>query len=230
LAAQDNLQLANATTPAQYFHLLRRQVVRPWRKPLVIMTPKSLLRHPRCVSSLEEMTSGTFARLLPDTAEQPGRKVERVILCNGKVFYDLEEEREKRQAWDVAILRLEQLYPLSESLLEKALSAYRDEQGRPAPVLWVQEEPENMGAWRTLRARFLEHLPGAHPFGGAWRPASSSPATGSNNSHRLEQKKLLDAAFGTAPRGLFGGWMDGKQPRSAQRAASQTENTLGNHG
>jgi len=216
MAAQDNMVIANPTTPAQYFHLLRRQVIRPWRKPLVVMTPKSLLRNPRCTSSLEEMSSGTFARLLPDTAEQAGRKVERIILCSGKVYYDLEQEREKRNAWDIALLRLEQLYPLQDESLAQALSPWRDAKGNPAPVLWVQEEPENMGAWRTLLARYLTTLPGGHPFNGAWRPASSSPATGSSNSHRLEHQSLMDAAFGTSPSRLFGGWGKGYLPRSSQ--------------
>lgn len=230
LAAQDNLQVCNATTPAQFFHLLRRQVLRPWRKPLVVMTPKSLLRNPRCVSSLEELASGTFARLMDDTVEKPRRKVERVIVCSGKVFYDLEEEREKRNAWDVALLRLEQLYPLQDRTLERALSAYKDAEGRPAPTLWVQEEPENMGAWRYLRARYLEQLPGGHFFGGAYRPASSSPATGSPNSHRLEHQRLMDAAFGTSPKGLFGGWADAMRPRSAQAAGTPSANPTGNQG
>jgi len=191
LAAEDNLQIVNPTTPAQYFHVLRRQVLRPWRKPLVVMTPKSLLRHPRATSSLEELAQGSFQRLLPDALDRT-REVQRILLCSGKIYYELAEEREKLGREDVAILRLEQLYPLPERVLHASLARYPD----GLPVLWVQEEPENMGAWRYLRVRFGQRLLGRFPFSGVFRPASASPATGSANSHKVEQRELLGQAFG----------------------------------
>jgi 2-oxoglutarate dehydrogenase E1 component len=189
LAAEDNIQVAYPTSPAQYFHLLRRQVVRRWRKPLVIMTPKSLLRHPKVVSALEDCAQGTFQRILPDAL--PDREVSVVILCSGKIYYDLEKYRHDFDRTKVAILRFEQLYPLDQRHLESALAPFQKE----TPVLWVQEEPANMGAWRYLYGLFGERLLGKHPFTCISRPASASPATGSNNAHKIEQEKLLEAAF-----------------------------------
>jgi len=191
LAAEDNMQIVVPTTPAQYFHVLRRQVVRPWRKPLVVFTPKSLLRHRLAVSPLENMARGRFHRVLPDPAP-PEQPAERVLLCCGKVFYDLVEARRDRGRDDVALVRIEQLYPLSEEQLVKAVKPY----AKGTPVYWVQEEPENMGAWSYLRVRFGERLLGRFPFEGITRPASASPATGSTSSHRLEQEELIASAFG----------------------------------
>lgn len=190
LAAEDNMQIVNPTTPAQYYHLLRRQVVRRWRKPLVVMTPKSLLRHPRVLSELEEFTEGRFQRVLPDVTVD-AQNVKRILLCAGKVYYDLEKEREELGRNDVAIIRLEQLYPLSDEALQAALAPYAD----GTPAFWVQEEPENMGAWRYLRVTFGNALYDRLPFSGISRPASASPATGSASSHKLEQAELLKAAF-----------------------------------
>jgi 2-oxoglutarate dehydrogenase E1 component len=190
LAADDNIQVVVPTTPAQIFHVLRRQVVRKWRKPLVVMTPKSLLRHPRATSALGELASGRFQRVLSDGGADPAR-VKKIALCSGKIYFDLAEERERRRAADVAILRLEQLYPLQDSDLEQAFSPYAD----TTPVVWVQEEPENMGAWRFFRARFGERIAGQHPFTGVARRASPSPATGSLASHQIEQRSLLDRVF-----------------------------------
>lgn len=192
LAAEDNMRICNPTTPAQYFHMLRRQVVNPIRKPLVVMSPKSLLRHPKVVSSLEELESGVFQPLLRDERPLDKRGVKRVLICSGKIFYELDQMREELGRDDVAILRLEQLYPLRDATLTSALCDY------PAgvPVIWTQEEPENMGAWRYLRARFGCDLFGEHPLIGVSRPESASPATGSANSHKREQKRVLEAAFG----------------------------------
>jgi len=191
LAADHNIQVVVPTTPAQYFHCLRRQVVRSWRKPLIVMTPKSLLRHPRAVSSLDDCAVGRFQRVIPDS--NPARKnVEGVLLCCGKIYYELEKEREDRGRQDVAILRMEQIYPLPMEPLTAALAPYKD----GTPVYWVQEEPENMGAWRFLLARFGAELFDRLPFSGVYRRASSSPATGSASSHRMEQKELLMQAFG----------------------------------
>jgi 2-oxoglutarate dehydrogenase E1 component len=190
LGAQDNIQVIYPTTPAQYFHALRRQVVRPWRKPLIVMTPKSLLREPRAVSSLSECAGEKFQRILPDTAIEP-KNVRRILLCTGKIFYELQAQREALQRQDVALVRVEELYPLADQTLQNALAPY----AAGTPVLWVQEEPENMGAWRFLRARFGESLPGQFPFGGIRRPASASPATGSARIHKRDQKYLLAQAL-----------------------------------
>jgi 2-oxoglutarate dehydrogenase E1 component len=192
LGAQDNIQVVSPTTPAQYFHCLRRQVLRRWRKPLVVMTPKSLLRDPRAVSTLQQCAAGKFQRVLADTME--GKNVRRVLLCTGKIYYELLQQREDVKTKDVAIIRLEQLYPLPETGLQTALAAYAE----GTQVLWVQEEPENMGAWRFLRARFGESLFGKYPFGGIRRPASASPATGSGRIHKKDQKYLIAQAFADA--------------------------------
>lgn len=191
LAAEDNIQVVSPTTPAQYFHVLRRQVVRRWRKPLAIMTPKSLLRHPEALSTLDELAEGSFQRVLPEERPDPGGPVTRIHLCSGKVFYELRKYRRDTGRENVALLRLEQFYPFPTKTLESALSQYPE----GTPVLWVQEEPENMGAWRFLRLLFGEVLFGRFPFSGLCRPASASPATGSHNAHKIEQERLLEAAF-----------------------------------
>jgi len=188
LAAADNIQIVNCTTPAQYFHCLRRQVLRPWRKPLVMMTPKSLLRLPKCVSTTDEFSKTGFQRIIPDAGTGPFKSA---ILCSGKVYYDLIQEREERKRNDIAIIRVEQLYPVREEDLLKAL----EKVPVGSPVKWVQEEPENMGAWRSVRVKHLDKFLGKWPFSGAFRPAAASPATGSHNSHKIEHKKLMDQAF-----------------------------------
>jgi 2-oxoglutarate dehydrogenase E1 component len=191
LAAQDNIQIANPTTPAQLFHLLRRQVWRHWRKPLVILTPKSLLRHPQCVSELAELTAGAFQPVLADPSEPDPATVERVLVCCGKIYYDLVAEREQRGRQDVAILRLEQPYPLPASAFIAAVERYRDD----TDFLWVQEEPANMGVWPYLRYRFGERFLG-RPLRGACRPEAASPATGSAAAHKIELSLLMDRVFG----------------------------------
>jgi len=192
LAANDNVQVVYPTTPAQYFHCLRRQALRRWRKPLVVMTPKSLLRHPRVVSSLEECAKGTFQRVIRDPRRNEAERFDRVILCSGKIYYELEQQRDKVGRNDVAILRIEQLYPLPEEILRLVLASFPD----GTPVFWVQEEPENMGAWHYLQAKFGEKLFNRLPFAVVSRPESASPATGSGSSHKREQEQLLAAAFG----------------------------------
>jgi 2-oxoglutarate dehydrogenase E1 component len=190
LAAEDNLQIVVPTTPAQHFHLLRRQVIRPWRKPLVVFTPKSLLRHPLAVSPLDQFHQGTFQRVLPD-AEVQGDRVRRVLLCSGKIYYELLEARTKQERDDIAVIRIEQLYPLSKKALAAALEPYPD----GTPVYWVQEEPENMGAWYFLKVKLGDQLLDRFPFAGISRPLSASPATGSMNSHRQEQQELIGRAI-----------------------------------
>ena len=191
MAAEDNMQVMNLTTPANLFHALRRQVIRPWRKPLVIFTPKSLLRHADATSSLEELASGAFQRVIPDDpkADVDPAAVKKILLCSGKVYYDLAKRRAASGRKDVAILRLEELYPLNDAIT-RALSRYDES----IPVTWVQEEPRNMGAWYFLSANLHEHL-GARALGVVSRAGSASPATGSKASHELEQKMLLDEAF-----------------------------------
>lgn len=191
LCAEDNIQVTQPTTPAQLFHLLRRQVLRRWRKPLVVMTPKSLLRHPRVVSSLSELAEGLFMRIVPDSLRRPASQVKRVLLCSGKVYYDLEKVREDQARQEVAIVRIEQLYPLAEAELARNLMPYP--QG--TPIIWVQDEPENMGAWSYMKSRFAPVLSRIGPFSVICRPLSASPATGSAGAHRLEQQEILERAF-----------------------------------
>ena len=193
LCAEDNMQVVQPTTPSQYFHVLRRQVLSCWRKPLVVMTPKSLLRHRECASSLGDCATGRFQRVIPD-ANADHSRVDRVLLCSGKVYYELADECHRLAREDVAIIRIEELYPPPEEELRLALAAYRDE----TPAFWVQEEPANMGAWWSLRLQFGERLFDRLPFASITRPASASPATGSKKSHSLEQKELLARAFGGA--------------------------------
>jgi 2-oxoglutarate dehydrogenase E1 component len=200
LAAEDNLQITYPTTPAQYFHLLRRQVLRRWRKPLIVMSPKSLLRHLECVSTLDQLSSGGFRRVLPDPAIESGAvaagSISKVLLCTGKIFYELDKKREELKRDDVAIIRIEQLYPFPEKELKAALAAF----GENVPVVWVQEEPMNMGAWRFMRITLGQKMWGKNPFWGVYRPGSASPATGSAASHRKEQDMVLQEALETTTR------------------------------
>ena len=189
LCAEDNIQVVSPTTPAQYFHLLRRQVLRKWRKPLIVMSPKSLLRHLECISSLDELAEGKFQRVIPDTGVAP-EKVTRILLCSGKIYYELDKKREDLKRDDVAILRLEQLYPFPEKELQEVLAPYGD-----VPLFWVQEEPMNMGAWRHTRIWLGRTAFGKHRYWGVYRRESASPATGSSGDHKREQEKLLQQAF-----------------------------------
>jgi len=197
LCGEDNIQVANCSTPASYFHILRRQVRRKYRKPLIIMTPKSLLRHKLATSKLEDMAEGTsFHRVLWDDGElAPDDKIKRVVLCTGKVYYDLYEEREKRGIDDVYILRIEQLYSFPYEALTDELGRFTNAQS----VVWCQEEPENMGAW-TFVDRKIEAVLGSlghdvkRPIY-VGRPEAASPATGLFARHQREQKALVDAAL-----------------------------------
>jgi 2-oxoglutarate dehydrogenase E1 component len=189
-AAEDNIQVCNLTTSAQIFHVLRRQVLRPWRKPLVIMTPKGLLRLP--TSTIDDFASGSFRRVIGDESGVDPSDVRRILLCSGKVYFDLEKKRKELGRADVAIVRLEQLYPLNDAL-PKALAPYKN----GTPLVWVQDEPWNMGAWYSLNARLPVLLEHRFPLSCVARAESASPATGSHASHELEQKMLLEAAFKT---------------------------------
>ncbi|HXP96067.1 MAG TPA: 2-oxoglutarate dehydrogenase E1 component [Telmatospirillum sp.] len=199
LSAEDNWQVCNFTTPANYFHALRRQVRRNYRKPLVVMTPKSLLRHKLCVSPLSDFGPGSrFRRVLPETERlAPDGDIRRVVLCSGKVYYDLFEERAKRSIDDVAIIRIEQLYPWPKQTILKELARYPN-----AEVVWAQEEPANMGAWTFVDRRIefiLEEL--AHKVHKAHfvgRKAAASPATGVHKNHIYEQSLLVEQALTAA--------------------------------
>ncbi|MCH7931708.1 MAG: 2-oxoglutarate dehydrogenase E1 component [Proteobacteria bacterium] len=196
LCAEDNMQVVNCTTPASYFHVLRRQMRRNFRKPLVVMTPKSLLRHKRCVSRFADMGPGTaFHRVLyEDEMPAPDEKIRRVVVCSGKLFYDLEAERDERGAKEVTMLRLEQLAPWPKTPLREQLGRFPQ-----ADVIWCQEEPENIGAWTYVAPRIesiLKRLDGAckRPrYVG--RPGAASPATGLLKVHQREQAELVDKAL-----------------------------------
>ena len=189
LAAEDNMQIVVPTTPAQHFHLLRRQTLRKWKKPLVVMTPKSLLRHKEAVSPAADFTDGRFHEILDDPLSDPSG-VSRILLCSGKVYYELDHARKEAGITNVAILRVEQLYPFPEEDLRQKLSVY----GKKADVVWVQEEPRNMGAWPSIRFRFGETVFG-RPLSGVTRTESASPATGSGRSHKIEQQAILNEAL-----------------------------------
>ena len=205
MCAEDNMQVANCTTPANYFHILRRQLKREIRKPLILMTPKSLLRHKRAVSRLDELgAKTTFHRVLWDDAQllpnekvklQPDDKIRRVVMCSGKVYYDLYEEREKRGIDDVYLLRVEQLYPVPLKALANELGRFRK-----ADFVWCQEEPRNMGAYHFLEPYFdwvFEQLgAGKKKMIYAGRPASAATAVGQMSKHLAQLKALLDEAFG----------------------------------
>jgi 2-oxoglutarate dehydrogenase E1 component len=164
--------------------------MRKLRKPLVVFTPKSLLRHPAATSSLDEFTEGTFQRVVADVRENP-QDTKKVFLCSGKIYYELAQMRAEKKREDVAIVRVEQLYPLHDAELAAALEGVPD----GTRALWVQDEPENMGAWRFIRARFGERLLGRFPLGSVCREESASPATGSPGAHRIEHQRLMDQAF-----------------------------------
>ncbi|MDG1276044.1 MAG: 2-oxoglutarate dehydrogenase E1 component, partial [Algoriphagus sp.] len=185
LSAEYNMVVANVTEPSNFFHLLRRQLTWEFRKPCVVMSPKSLLRHPKVVSPLSEFTSGSFREVLPDTTVV-AKDVKRVILCSGKIYYDLEEAREKEKVKDVAIVRIEQLHPLPKKQIQDILSGYSK-----AEVVWVQEEPENMGYWNYILRLLYKEI----PMELISRKSSASPATGYNKVHVEEQKNIISKAL-----------------------------------
>jgi len=197
LCAEDNLQIVNCTTPAQYYHVLRRQLRRNYRSPLVIFTPKSLLRAPRAVSYPDELIHGSFLPVIDDSlAAQDSARVRRLLFCSGKVYYDLLQAREDRPetADQVAIARIEQLYPWAEDEVAAVIDRYPNLED----VLWVQEEPANMGAWSYLRHPLEDLLPKGARFGYAGRLASAAAAGGSMRLHRKRQARLIALAFGEA--------------------------------
>jgi 2-oxoglutarate dehydrogenase E1 component len=187
--AEDNIQVCNLSTPAQYFHALRRQVASRFRRPLVIMAPKSLLRHKQAVSPVAELMDGRFLEFLDDPMRPSAPR--RLVLCSGKLFYDLEAARRERGVEDVAIVRVEQFYPFHSELFERVTAPYRGARS----VVWAQEETRNRGGW-TYMAPLLAELFPNHRVGYVGRPPSASPATGSPGRHRAEQAALVDAALG----------------------------------
>ncbi|OHB74445.1 MAG: 2-oxoglutarate dehydrogenase E1 component [Planctomycetes bacterium RBG_16_55_9] len=189
LAAGNNMQICNATTPAQYFHLLRRQVKAKYRIPLILMTPKSLLRHPKVISALGELAGGAFGQVLDDSCEPD--QIERVLLCSGKVYYDLLAQREALDKADAALIRIEQLYPFPDEALGACLARYP----RNREVTWVQEEPRNYGAWAYMHERFARYFPKIK-LRYLGRDESPSSETGSHKQYQAEQKKLVEDALG----------------------------------
>ncbi|GIW70966.1 MAG: hypothetical protein KatS3mg102_0508 [Planctomycetota bacterium] len=196
LGAEDNMQVASSRPRRRSSTALRRQVLRPWRKPLVVMAPKSLLRHPAAVSPLAELVEGGYRRVLPDPlfagegAPDP-RAVERVLLCSGKIYYELDEARRRAARHDLAIVRLEQLYPLRREEVVRELERFPAHRQR----FWVQEEPYNQGAWLYVWSTFAEWGLTAPPLRVIARARSASPATGSHASHALEQQQIIEAAL-----------------------------------
>ncbi len=196
LCARDNMQVCNCTTPAQYYHLLRRQARRALRKPLVVMTPKSLLRHPKAVSPIGDLARGSFQAVLDDPARP--KKARRILLCSGKVYYELAAHREERKDSSTAIIRIEQLYPFPARRLEEIFKSCG-----AAETIWVQEEPRNRGAWRFMREMFDQSFPRI-TLGFVGREEAASPATGSHARHEREQRQIVEAAFTSSSQVIAG--------------------------
>src|SRR6202012_3332015 len=190
LCADNNIQIANCTTPANFFHALRRQMHREFRKPLVVFTPKSLLRNPKCVSPINEFTDAGFQELIDDSYVD-AKKVKRVLFCSGKIYYDLLEKQQADGRKDVAIVRIEQLYPTPVQQMAKLKAKYPK-----AEFIWVQEEPENMGAWPYMCRKFRKG--DVLNLDVICRAESSSPATGYAKQHVAQQTFLVSKAFDTA--------------------------------
>lgn len=187
LCAENNIQVANCTTPANFFHLLRRQIHRPFRKPLVVMTPKSLLRHPKCVSPTEDFTKGGFQELIEDETADVS-KAKKMVFCSGKIYYELIEKKEEIDNSEIAIVRLEQLYPFPKKQVDAVLKKYKGVNHEN--IWWVQEEPYNMGALNFFRQQMNDFTIKA-----VCRPPSGSPATGSSQMHKTQQKKIIEKTF-----------------------------------
>ena len=192
LCAQQNIQVCVPSTPAQAYHMLRRQAIRKMRRPLVAITPKSLLRHPLAVSSLEELIEGEFQNVIGETdSDIHAQKVKRVVMCSGKVYYDLLEQRRQNEQTDVAIIRIEQLYPFPYEEMKKVLEPY----AHVKDFVWCQEEPQNQGAWYCSKHNFEASIPEKAKLTYAGRPASASPAVGYTSLHTQQQKQLVDDAL-----------------------------------
>jgi 2-oxoglutarate dehydrogenase E1 component len=193
LCADYNMQICIPTTPAQMFHVLRRQMVRPYRKPLIIISPKSLLRHKESISSLEDLSEGEYKTVIPDTELTDASKVRRVVFCSGKIYFELAAARRERGIDDVAIVRLEQLYPFPHEAFTEEIARYKDAK----EVVWCQEEPGNQGAWHRIQHYIERHLLAHQKLSYALRASSASPAGGYVALHNQRQKAVIDAALGT---------------------------------
>jgi multifunctional 2-oxoglutarate metabolism enzyme len=191
LCAEDNMQVANFTTPANYFHALRKQVMQGNKKPLIIMSPKSLLRHPMAVTSVQELAEGSFRPFLDDQEADDPKKVDRLVICSGKVYYDLYKHRQESEKNNVAIARLEQFYPFP----DKDVAAFLKQFSHVKDIVWCQEEPKNMGAWSFVAPRFTDLLKRGQKLRYAGRQASASPAAGQKKIHEAEQLKLIKDAI-----------------------------------
>ena len=192
LSADTNMQVCQPTTASQIFHLLRRQMVRNLRKPLIIMTPKSLLRNKDATSPLSEFTKGAFQTVIPEHKVLKAEKVKRLVACSGKVYYDLVKKREEKGADDVAIVRVEQLYPFPHKAFSTELKKYPN----VTELVWCQDEPQNQGAWFFVQHYLHENMQDGQKLGYAGRAASASPAVGYSHLHQEQQKALVDGAFG----------------------------------
>jgi 2-oxoglutarate dehydrogenase E1 component len=190
LCAEDNMQVVVPSTPAQMFHLLRRQVLQPFRRPLIVFTPKSLLRHEQSVSSLADLSHSSFAKIIDEVDDIPAAQVERVVFCSGKVYFDLLKARRSSASRSVALVRIEQLYPFPVEEYQAVLARYAN----ATDLVWCQEEPQNQGAWYQIRHR-LQDLAGSRSVYYAGRAAAAAPATGLSKSHELEQRRLVDTAL-----------------------------------
>jgi 2-oxoglutarate dehydrogenase E1 component len=191
LCADHNIQVCVPTTPAQIFHLLRRQLLRLYRKPLIVMSPKSLLRHKLAISTLEDLTDGQFFTVIPEQDEIKPNKVTRVIICSGKVYYDLLETRRQDELEHVAIIRIEQLYPFPTEAYQSEISRYPNIK----EIIWCQEEPKNQGAWYQSKHHFADSLDQDVPIYYAGRPAAAAPAVGSHLVHIEQQKAVIKSAL-----------------------------------
>ncbi|QOQ67845.1 2-oxoglutarate dehydrogenase E1 component [Photobacterium damselae] len=191
LCAEQNMQVMVPSTPAQVYHMLRQQVLRPMRRPLIVMSPKSLLRHPLCISTMDELANGTFQAAIDEVDALDPTQVKRVVFCSGKVYYDLLEQRRKNEQTDVAIIRIEQLYPFPLELVRELLAPY----AHVTDYVWCQEEPQNQGAWYCSQHNFYAAIPAGAKLTYAGRPASASPAVGYMSVHLKQQKALVEDAL-----------------------------------
>jgi len=193
LCAENNMYVINATTPANFFHALRRQLKQPFRKPLIAFTPKSLLRHPKCVSKIEDFAKGGFQEIIDDVSADP-KSVKKLAFTFGKLYYDLLAKKEELKNTDTALIRIEQMYPFPKKQFAEILEKYKSAK----EFLWVQEEPHNMGAWGYLLRTVSPNLKGGQLQCIA-RPESASPATGSKKAHEVQQKEILEKVFKPHP-------------------------------
>ncbi|ASW81559.1 2-oxoglutarate dehydrogenase E1 component [Vibrio anguillarum] len=191
LCAEQNMQVVVPSTPAQVYHMLRRQVIRPMRRPLIVMSPKSLLRHPLCISTLEDLADGSFLSAIGEVDDLNPANVKRVVFCSGKVYYDLLEQRRNNEQGDVAIVRIEQLYPFPKEEVEAVIAQYTN----VVDYVWCQEEPQNQGAWYSSQHNFRSAIPAGADLKYAGRPASASPAVGYMSVHLKQQKALVEDAL-----------------------------------